>query len=71
MRTLILAWVFASSAAAQSLSPSERAIARAVDAHNAAALALLERVVNINSGTMNVAGVRAVGDIFADRKSVV
>jgi len=37
-----------------------------VDAHNAEALAMLERVVNINSGTMNFDGVRAVGDIFAE-----
>ncbi len=35
-----------------------------IDAHNAEALALLERVVNINSGTQNFAGVRAVGAIF-------
>lgn len=46
------------------LSPQERAIAQAVDRHNAAALALLERVVNINSGTMNFAGVRAVADVL-------
>ena len=37
---------------------------RAVDAHNAEALALLERLVNINSGTMNFAGVRKVGDVL-------
>jgi len=42
----------------------ERAIAAYVDAHNAEALALLERVVNINSGTQNFAGVREVGAIF-------
>jgi glutamate carboxypeptidase len=35
-----------------------------VDAHNAEALALLERIVNINSGTMNFAGVRQVGDVL-------
>ena len=35
-----------------------------VDAHNAEALALLEKVVNINSGTQNFAGVREVGDVF-------
>jgi glutamate carboxypeptidase len=35
-----------------------------IDAHNAEALALLERVVNVNSGTQNFAGVRAVGAIF-------
>jgi len=37
---------------------------RAVDAHNAEALTLLERIVNINSGTMNFAGVRKVGDVL-------
>ena len=37
---------------------------KAVDAANADALALLERVVNINSGSMNFAGVREVGAIF-------
>ena len=42
----------------------ERAITTYIDAHNAQALALLERVVNINSGTQNFAGVRQVGDVF-------
>jgi glutamate carboxypeptidase len=42
----------------------ERAITTYVDAHNAEALALLERIVNINSGTQNFAGVREVGAIF-------
>src|SRR3954471_21707066 len=46
-------------------SQPERAIVSAVDAGNADALALLERSVNINSGTHNFAGVRAVGDLFA------
>ncbi|HVX41338.1 MAG TPA: M20/M25/M40 family metallo-hydrolase [Gemmatimonadaceae bacterium] len=44
------------------LDPTERAVAAAVDAHNAEALALLERIVNINSGTLNLAGVRQVAD---------
>ena len=42
----------------------ERAITAHVDAHHADALALLERVVNINSGTQNFEGVREVGGIF-------
>src|ERR1700704_1735893 len=42
----------------------ERALVAAVDAGNAQAAALLERAVNINSGSHNVAGVRAVGDLF-------
>ena len=46
------------------LSATERRIAAAVDQRNAQALALLERVVNINSGTMNFEGVRQVGDAF-------
>ena len=55
----------ASALSAQStLSASERAVARAVDTHNADALTLLERIVNINSGTMNFAGVRKVGDVL-------
>jgi glutamate carboxypeptidase len=51
-------------AAAAALSPTERAILSHVDAHNVEGLALLERLVNINSGTMNFAGVRAVGDVL-------
>lgn len=54
----------AQSSSAGALDPTERSIVRAVDAHNAQALALLERLVNINSGTMNFAGVRAVGDML-------
>src|SRR5690242_2055526 len=49
---------------ALSVTPTERTIASAVDTHNREALALLERLVNINSGTMNFAGVRQVGDIL-------
>jgi glutamate carboxypeptidase len=48
----------------QSLSPDERAIAAYIDAHNDEAIALLERVVNINSGTQNLEGVRQVGAVF-------
>ena len=46
------------------LNETERSIVAAVDPRNAEGLALLERVVNINSGTMNFAGVKQVGDIF-------
>jgi glutamate carboxypeptidase len=50
--------------AAQQLAPAERRLASYVDAHTREAVALLERAVNINSGTMNLAGVRDVGRIF-------
>ena len=50
------------AATTSGLSAAERDVVRAVDAHGAEALALLERIVNVNSGTMNFAGVRQVGD---------
>jgi glutamate carboxypeptidase len=53
-----------SPARAQTLAAAERSITKAVDAHNGEALALLERIVNINSGTMNFAGVRQVADVL-------
>lgn len=46
------------------LDDSERRIVAAVEAGNDSALALLEEVVNINSGTMNARGVAAVGAVF-------
>ena len=64
MRSVLLTVLLAASASAQTLTATERAIARAVDTRNAEGLALLERVVNINSGTNNIPGVRAVGEIF-------
>jgi glutamate carboxypeptidase len=57
---LILALAAAEPASAQ-LSRTERAIVAAVDPNNAEGLQLLERIVNINSGTMNFAGVKQVG----------
>ena len=50
--------------AMQLSSAPERAIVAAVDAGNGEALTLLQTAVNINSGTHNFAGVRAVGDLF-------
>src|SRR5215208_1186851 len=61
MRPMILLLLMA---LAQVSSAPERAIISAVDAGNPAALALLQTAVNINSGTHNFAGVRAVGDLF-------
>jgi glutamate carboxypeptidase len=56
--------VSARQSAPNQLTPDERAIVRYIDTHSDAALSLLERVVNINSGTQNLAGVRQVGAIF-------
>ncbi|WP_432380344.1 M20/M25/M40 family metallo-hydrolase [Duganella sp. P38] len=54
------------SARADGLSATERQIVAEVKAHAPHGLALLERAVNINSGTMNHDGVRAVGKLFGE-----
>lgn len=51
-------------AQASDLSVTEQQIVAAVKERREAALQLLERSVNINSGTMNHEGVRAVGALF-------
>jgi len=56
----------AAATAHAGLDRTERAIARHVTEGQPAAEAMLERVVNIESPTENVAGVRAVGDAFAE-----
>jgi glutamate carboxypeptidase len=50
--------------AQQKLSPTERKMVAYVQQHEEDAISFLEKVVNINSGTMNVEGVRAVGAEF-------
>ncbi|MFA9217685.1 MAG: M20/M25/M40 family metallo-hydrolase, partial [Sphingomonadaceae bacterium] len=52
------------SVMAQSLTPQEQRIVAHAKAHAAESLVLLEQAVNINSGTMNHEGVRAVGQLF-------
>lgn len=51
--------------AAGPLNPTERELVQAVDTGVPGAARLLEEAVNINSGSMNFAGVRRVGEIFA------
>jgi glutamate carboxypeptidase len=63
----VTALSFGTAMKAQSVAPdaAETAMVRAVDAESPAAVALLERIVNINSGTMNLPGVIAVKDVVA------
>jgi glutamate carboxypeptidase len=49
------------------LTPLETRMAAAVDTNSAADRALLEQLVNINSGTMHLAGVVAVKDVLVPR----
>ena len=65
LSVLLLTSALSSIAATQGLSPAERRIVASVDAGAPAGITLLERLVNINSGTHNFAGVRAVADALA------
>jgi glutamate carboxypeptidase len=64
LASLAAALAAASLSAQPKLNPVERRMMEYVDAHQAEAEVLLERVVNVNSGTMNFEGVREVGKIF-------
>lgn len=61
----LLLVTLAAGAAAQALDADERRLVAAVRQHTPDALKLLERSVLINSGTLNPAGVREVGALFA------
>ncbi|MEK9509581.1 M20/M25/M40 family metallo-hydrolase [Gemmatimonadota bacterium Y43] len=49
------------------LTSTEQRLVEAVEANQSEAIALLETIVNINSGTLNAAGQRAVYDVLAPR----
>jgi len=61
----LLAVLTAAPAGGQALTPVERRIAAYAEVHAEEAIGLLERTVNVNSGTGNLAGVREVGRMFA------
>ena len=50
--------------ATAALSPAETSMVRTVDAEQSRHLALLEKLVNQNSGTLNLAGVKTVGEMM-------
>ena len=62
--TLFLACNFIASAKAQKISSEEQKIISYVDAHKDEAVALLEKIVNIESPTQNLKGVKDVGLVF-------
>lgn len=62
----MLPLAFTHTALAQ-LSEVEQRLNSYIDAQHSEAIQLLERVVNINSGTQNFAGVTQVGGIFSDK----
>ena len=69
--TVIIAMTILGAQPAFAMQTQERAIIKAVSAGLPLAQKTLEQVVNINSGTMNFAGVHQVGDVFAAQLSAL
>jgi glutamate carboxypeptidase len=72
MRSLLpalscLAVLCVTGAASAAPSAAERSLVKRVQAQEQSSIALLEQVVNINSGTLNFAGVRKVADVLQPR----
>jgi glutamate carboxypeptidase len=63
LHTMLLCFFACGSLHATTLTPLETSVVRSVDKHQAEALALLEKIVNINSGTQNIDGVKQVGAV--------
>jgi glutamate carboxypeptidase len=64
---MLAAALFLATAAQAQLTPDEQKMAASVDGHNAADVAFLEQLVDVNSGTMNLAGVEAVKDLLVPK----
>ena len=65
LSALFLSVALAPTTHSGSLSAKEQAMVDWIDAHEDQAIELLAETVNIGSGTMNHAGVRAVGDVMS------
>lgn len=66
-KTLFICLIFISfiSLHAQSLQPNEQKLIKRIEENYPEMMALLKNSVNINSGTFNIGGVKAVGDLYA------
>ena len=62
----LLFWAIGHFAFSQGLNRTERKIIKTIESNNQEALGFLQDVVNINSGTLNLSGVREVGTVFSD-----
>ncbi len=61
----VLIIIFNFSIHAQKLSKTEKRIITLVETNDKEAILLLEKIVNINSGTLNLEGVKKVGDVLS------
>jgi glutamate carboxypeptidase len=67
MRSVLLVLLCVAGTASAAPSAAERALVKRVQAQQDSSIALLEQIVNVNSGTMNFAGVRKVADMLRPR----
>lgn len=63
--TIVIVFCYAFAKAQSSLTPQELEIVQQVEKNASQSITFLEKVVNINSGTLNAKGVREVGDVFS------
>lgn len=63
---LLLFFLFSNIAYGQKLTMQEKRIIKSVEKNNSKAILFLEKVVNINSGTMNHKGVKEVAMVFKE-----
>lgn len=61
---LVILFAMVYKAGAQNLSAEEKGLVDYINSHMVQTMQLLEKLVNINSGTLNVSGVKKVGDIL-------
>ncbi|MFT5941533.1 MAG: glutamate carboxypeptidase, partial [Sediminicola sp.] len=64
--SFLLCFICSSVIFGQKLSKTEKKIIKSIETNNTEAIGFLEKVVNINSGTLNAKGVQEVGMVFKD-----
>src|SRR5881409_1963372 len=67
LTTITACLITAASLPAQQLSPAEQRIRSYLQQHQADEVALLAKSVDIKSQTLDLSGVHAVGQLFAER----
>jgi glutamate carboxypeptidase len=63
---IALALFLGSAVQGAALSDVERRLVEVIDSRQSGAMALLQQAVDINSGSMNLSGVKQVGELFGD-----
>ena len=64
IKIILMGIFFVSFAFSGGLNKAEKKIQKYVEKHTEEAIGLLEKVVNINSGTLNIEGNKTVGKVF-------